>query len=68
VNTPIAAISTAFHVGSRLLGEPFYWPTIGEMRALVEAAGFRVERQRRIFRLPGFLLPPVLTCAIRPVR
>ena len=68
VNTPIATVSTAFHIGSRLLGEPFYWPTIGEMRALVEAAGFRVEEQRRIFRLPGFLLPPVLTCAMRPAR
>lgn len=66
VNTPAAPLSVAFHLGSRLLGEPFYWPTIGQMRQLVESAGFLVERQRRVFRLPGFLLPPVLTCAVRP--
>jgi ubiquinone/menaquinone biosynthesis C-methylase UbiE len=66
VNTPAAAVSQAFHFGSRLLGEPFYWPSNREMRALVEAAGFRIERRRRIFRLPGFLIPPVLTCAVRP--
>jgi ubiquinone/menaquinone biosynthesis C-methylase UbiE len=66
VNTPAAPLSAAFHLGSRLLGEPFYWPTIGQMRQLVESAGFRIERQRRVFRLPGFLLPPVLTCAVRP--
>ena len=66
VNTPTAVLSTAFHLGSRVLGEPFYWPTTAEMRRMVEAAGFRVERQRRVYRLPGFLLPPVLTCAVRP--
>jgi ubiquinone/menaquinone biosynthesis C-methylase UbiE len=66
VNTPAAAVSIAFHLGARALGEPFYWPTVGQMRAMVEAAGFRIESQQRVFRLPGFLLPPVLTCAVRP--
>jgi ubiquinone/menaquinone biosynthesis C-methylase UbiE len=66
VNTPAAPLSIVFHLGSRLVGEPFYWPTVGHMRRLVESAGFRVERQRRVYRLPGFLLPPVLTCAVRP--
>lgn len=66
VNPPIAAVSAVMHVGSRLVGEPFYWPTTAQMRQRVEKAGFRVESQRRIFRLPGFLLPPVLTCAVRP--
>jgi ubiquinone/menaquinone biosynthesis C-methylase UbiE len=66
VNTPAAPLSAVFHFGSRLVGEPFYWPTVGQMRRLVESAGFRVERQRRVYRLPGFLLPPVLTCAVRP--
>ncbi|MBI3786008.1 MAG: methyltransferase domain-containing protein [Deltaproteobacteria bacterium] len=67
VNTPSALLSNVMHAGSRLAGQPFYWPTVGEMRQRVEAAGFRVRRQQRIFRLPGFLLPPVLTHAVRPV-
>jgi hypothetical protein len=49
---------------SRAVGEPFYWPTAREMRREVWAAGFHVERQVRLFRLPGaLLLPPVLTVA-----
>ncbi len=66
VNTPAALVSDVMHVGSRLVGEPFYWPTRQQLRVQVEAAGFRVEAQRRVFRLPGFLLPPVLTRAVRP--
>lgn len=66
VNTPAASFSAAFYVGSRLLGEPFYWPSHRQMREWVEAAGFHIERRQRVFRLPGFLLPPVLTCAVRP--
>jgi ubiquinone/menaquinone biosynthesis C-methylase UbiE len=66
VNTPAAVVSDVMYVGSRLVGEPFYWPTRRELRERVEAAGFRVERQHRVFRVPGFLLLPVLTSAIRP--
>lgn len=66
VNTPTVLVSEAMHLGSRLVGEPFYWPTTAQMRRRVEDAGFEVESQRRIFRLPGFLLPPVLTRAVRP--
>ena len=68
VNTPTVLVSEAMHIGSQLIGEPFYWPTIAQMRSRVENAGFDVESQRRIFRLPGFLLPPVLTHAVRPAR
>jgi ubiquinone/menaquinone biosynthesis C-methylase UbiE len=67
VNPPTVLFSEVMHVGSRLVGEPFYWPTTRQMRRRVENAGFDVQRQQRIFRLPGFLLPPVLTCAVRPV-
>jgi SAM-dependent methyltransferase len=67
VNTPASVVSDAFYAGSRLVGEPFYWPTRREIRERVEAAGFVVERQQRVFRLPGFLLMPVLTHAVRPV-
>lgn len=66
VNTPTALVSEIMHAGSRLVGEPFYWPTTAQMRRRVEGAGFEVESQQRIFRVPGFLLPPVLTRALRP--
>jgi ubiquinone/menaquinone biosynthesis C-methylase UbiE len=68
VNPPIEALSDAMRLGSRIIGEPFYWPTRQRMRALVETAGFRVDAQRRLYRVPaGLLLPPVLTVAARPV-
>jgi ubiquinone/menaquinone biosynthesis C-methylase UbiE len=66
VNTPAQLVSEVMYAGSRLVGEPFYWPTVEQMRRRVESAGFHVEGQRRIFRLPGFLLPPILTRAVRP--
>jgi ubiquinone/menaquinone biosynthesis C-methylase UbiE len=66
VNTPFAAASDLLHAGSRLLGEPLYWPTRQHMRRMVESAGFRVEAQRRLYRIPfGLALPPVLTTAIK---
>jgi ubiquinone/menaquinone biosynthesis C-methylase UbiE len=67
VNTPNAAVRTIFQVASHVAGQPFDWPTRAEMRALCEGAGFRVEGQRRVFRIPaGLSLPPVLTIAVRP--
>ncbi len=68
VNTPTELVSEVMHAGSQLVGEPFYWPTTRQLRRRVEAAGFRVEAQRRVFRVSGFLLPPVLTRAVRPTR
>ena len=67
VNPAIERVSSVMYLGSRLVGQPFYWPTRERMRALVEATGFRVQAQRRVYRLPaGLLLPPVLTVAVRP--
>jgi len=66
VNPPLPLVGDLFYAGSRLLGEPFYWPTTRQLRAQLESAGFRVQRQQRIFRVPGFLLPPVLSSAIKP--
>jgi ubiquinone/menaquinone biosynthesis C-methylase UbiE len=67
VNTPNDAVGTLFRVASRVMGQPFDWPTRAEMRALCERAGLRVEAQRRVFRFPaGLTLPPVLTIAMRP--
>jgi demethylmenaquinone methyltransferase/2-methoxy-6-polyprenyl-1,4-benzoquinol methylase len=68
VNPPARVVSDAFYAGSRLIGEPFYWPTRRELRERIEAAGFVVDRQQRISRLAGFLLLPVLTHAVRPLR
>jgi len=65
VNPPLALIGDVARLGSRLLGAPLRWPTPAALRRRVEAAGFSVTAQRRIFRVPGFLLPPVLTEARR---
>ena len=66
VNTPNDLVRTLFRVGSRAIGQPFDWPTRAEMRELFEGAGFRVDAQRRIFRVPaGLALPPVLTVATK---
>jgi ubiquinone/menaquinone biosynthesis C-methylase UbiE len=65
VSPPFELIADAFEVGMRIVGQPLAWTTPGRLAAQVSAAGFQVERQRRIFRIPGFLLPPVLTVARR---
>jgi ubiquinone/menaquinone biosynthesis C-methylase UbiE len=67
VNPPVEQMSSVMYLGSSLIGQPFYWPTRQRMRELVETAGFRVEEQQRVYRVPaGLLLPPVLTVAVRP--
>jgi ubiquinone/menaquinone biosynthesis C-methylase UbiE len=66
INTSFEGTSEVLRAGSRLVGEPLYWPTRRHMRRMVEAAGFRVEAQRRIYRIPaGLTLPPVLTTAAK---
>jgi len=65
VSPPFELIADAFEVGMRIVGQPLAWTTPVRLAAQVSAAGFQVERQRRIFRIPGFLLPPVLTVARR---
>ena len=69
VNPPIEALSDAMRLGSRIVGEPFYWPTRQRMRALLERAGFRVDAQHRLYRVPaGLLLPRLLLTRLRPAR
>jgi len=66
VNPPSALVSRLSARWSRRAGQPLRWPTPREMRAMVEAAGMRVVRQRPVLRLPaGPVLPPVLTVAER---
>lgn len=67
VNPPLEVMSRAGALISRALGEPAFWPTRGRLRRRAEAAGFRVESQGLVLRVPGtFLLPSVLTVAQRP--
>jgi ubiquinone/menaquinone biosynthesis C-methylase UbiE len=65
VSPPFEFIADAFEVGMRMVGQPLSWTTPARLAAQVARAGFRVERQRRVFRIPGFLLPPALTVARR---
>jgi len=66
VSPPFEIVADVVELGMRLIGQPLWWTTPSHLRAQVELAGFQVEYQRRIFRIPGFLLPPVLTVARRP--
>lgn len=67
INPPLALMSRAGERFSRLVGEPARWPTRGRMRKQVEGAGFEVDSQRIVLRLPAtFILPSVLTIASRP--
>jgi SAM-dependent methyltransferase len=67
INPPLEVLSRAARAYSRAGGQPASWPTRERMRRQVERAGFRVERQRGVFRLPaGLIMPCVLTEAVRP--
>jgi len=66
VNSPLPLVGGLAHVVSSWFGQPLRWPTTRELRGWIEAAGLRVDAQRRIYRVSGFLLPPVLTQAHRP--
>jgi ubiquinone/menaquinone biosynthesis C-methylase UbiE len=66
VSPPFEVVADVVELGMQMVGQPLWWTTPSRLAAQVTAAGFRVERQRRIFRIPGFLLLPVLTVARRP--
>jgi ubiquinone/menaquinone biosynthesis C-methylase UbiE len=67
INPPTEWLSRAIGMSSRLIGEPAHWPTRGWIRGRTEAAGFRVNSQHMVFRLPApLLMPCVLTQATRP--
>jgi ubiquinone/menaquinone biosynthesis C-methylase UbiE len=67
VNPPAEWLSQATRLGSRLMGQPLTWPTRARLSRRLEAAGFRIEAQRTVFRLPAPLIfPCVLTSATRP--
>ncbi len=66
INVPCRALGDATRVGSRLAGQPLSWPTRRAMRSLLGDAGFSVDEQRSIARIPPSLLfPTVLTVATR---
>lgn len=67
VNPRTGWLSRAASRGARLAGEPATWPTRAQLRRRIEAAGFRVDAQTTVLRLPApLLLPCVLTSASRP--
>jgi len=65
VNVRVPATSQLAHAGSKAIGQPARWPTRAEMAGRVRAAGFTVERQNRILRLGGILIPTVLTVGVK---
>ena len=66
VNPPLEAMADAAGWMSRRLGEPARWPTRRQMRRMVELAGFEVESQNLVLRVPAtFVLPSILTVAVR---
>jgi ubiquinone/menaquinone biosynthesis C-methylase UbiE len=67
INPPLEVLSRMTRRSSRMMGQPLFWPTRSRMRKQTAAAGFRVESQRKVFRVPaGMILPSVLTVAVRP--
>jgi ubiquinone/menaquinone biosynthesis C-methylase UbiE len=68
VNVRVPATSRLVDAGSRALGQPAHWPTRSEMAERVRNAGFTVDRQQRIFRLAGVILPTVLTVGVKQLR
>lgn len=65
----VAMINPRTGIGSQFLGRQLRgtgaWPTQRTMRRLVEEAGFEVERQHRVNRIMGRVIPTVLTVALR---
>ena len=63
----LPVIDPAFATGPNRVddgGEPAFWPTRARMRQQLEDAGFRVESQRIVLRVPAtFVLPSVLSVA-----
>lgn len=67
VNPRFALLSDVMALGSRLVGEPFYWPTTERFRRALSSAGFRTISQSGVGRLPGAVLfPAVLSVAQKP--
>lgn len=63
---PLEIVSRAARLASRLAGEPLYFPTRRRLRGWLEAEGFEVESQRRLFRAPApIFFSPVLSVARR---
>jgi ubiquinone/menaquinone biosynthesis C-methylase UbiE len=65
VNPRASATSRLAEAGSRAMGQPASWPTRLEMREGIAAAGLELVAQRRVYRIPGLLMPPILTIATR---
>ena len=66
INVPFAGLSPVMRRDLGIGGPSVRWPTRKAMRTLLEDAGFSVDGQRAICRIPpGILFPTVLTRASR---
>jgi len=66
VNPRFALTGRLAYEASRLVGQPFHWPTATDLARRIARAGFRIERQERLVRFPGVVIfPPMLTVARR---
>ena len=66
MNPRFALTGRLAYEASRLVGQPFHWPTATDLARRIARAGFRIERQERLVRFPGVVIfPPMLTVARR---
>lgn len=67
INPATRELGNAMGGWARFAGQRAHWPTRREMRDMATLAGFAIESQQRVRRLPsGILLPAILTLARRP--
>ena len=66
VRPVLGMLARIIEESARVLRQPLHWPDGEELARAAADAGLHVEREERVFRLPGaLLLPPVLTLARR---
>jgi ubiquinone/menaquinone biosynthesis C-methylase UbiE len=65
VNPRAVSTSRLAEAASRAVGQPASWPTRREMRERIVTSGLQLVAQRRVRRIGGLLIPPVLTIATR---
>jgi ubiquinone/menaquinone biosynthesis C-methylase UbiE len=66
INPATREVGDAIGGWARFAGQRAHWPTRHEMREMATLAGFSIETQQRVRRLPsGIVLPAILTLARR---
>jgi ubiquinone/menaquinone biosynthesis C-methylase UbiE len=65
VNPAVRGTSRAAEAFSRVAGQPAHWPTRRGMRRMCEQAGFEVVAQDRVRRVFSWVVPTIVTVAVR---